>query len=345
MGGLDLFDELFAGTALPLTSATFTDRGGDKLLAPPYVVKEFEVSGKGLFKAGFLSLMPLNSAVARTGSNGRAVVSRDPADQAVRYLPELAAKVDFVVVLGHLGPKDLERVAQAAPGRVHLFLAAFGDRISPNSLETFGGVPGLYAGDQGKRLGEVRVFLEKKPPVKVREMTANLVYLTKRYPEDEKYQKTIEATLRKVNEAMKGQSTTVSQASPGTIQIGPSAAARKFLTGKACRDCHEQADRVWEHSRHAHAMETLVKANQDYNPECVKCHTTGFGTLEGFQTMTMTPALANVQCEACHGSGTLHIQDASRPYGRVAPRVCFTCHTKENSPEFSFFKYWETIKH
>jgi hypothetical protein len=52
-----------------------------------------------------------------------------------------------------------------------------------------------------------------------------------------------------------------------------------------------------------------------------------------------------VQCEACHGNAFDHVQDPQRPFGNVPPRDCFTCHTKENSPDFVFFKYWQMIKH
>jgi hypothetical protein len=72
---------------------------------------------------------------------------------------------------------------------------------------------------------------------------------------------------------------------------------------------------------------------------------TGFGKPLGFQPARVSRRLANVQCEACHGSAALHLRDTSRPYGNVTPRACYTCHTKEHSPEFSFLKYWQAIKH
>lgn len=342
--GLDLYDDLIGKAGLPVTSATFTERGGDAPLVPPYLIKEYELPGKRTFRVGYISLVPYNSAVARLGSNGRAVVSRDPADQARRYVPEVAAKVDFVVLLANLGTRDLQRVGEAVPGGIHLALATISDRISPGALENFGGIPTFFAGDQGKRLGEVRVFLDG---VKVRQMKGVHVYLTKRYPEEPRYQKKIDQTLLKVNEIYKAIPRPSGQAMPGSVEItsGSIPGGRKYLTPDACSDCHDQAYRVWEGSAHAHAMDTLRKANQDFNPECVRCHTTAFGMPGGFRTATATPTLINVQCEACHGSASIHVLDATVPYGRVAPRVCYTCHTKENSPEFSFFKYWDAIKH
>lgn len=354
-GTLDLFDEMFGKLRYPLISGTYTERGGDQTFRPASVIKEYELPGKRKFKVGYLSLSAYNSLLARTGGNGRAIVSRDPADQARRFLPDLASKADMVVLLANLSPKDVARVADAAPGAVKLALGGFGDRISPGGLEDLAGIPTLYAGDQGKRLGEVRVFLDG---TKVKEMTANLVFLTRRYPEDAKYKHEIDTTVARVNQILKesaamaspvpspsnGMPGSLPGAVPAVPATGPSA-SKRYLTSAACAECHETEHRVWEGSAHARAMETLVKANQDYNPECVRCHTTGAGAPEGFVTARATPNLINVQCEACHGSAALHVLDATKPYGRVAPRVCYTCHTKENSPEFSFFKYWDQIKH
>lgn len=344
MGGLDAYEELFGKAAFPMVSATYTERGGTALFAPAHVVKEYELAGRRTFRIAFLSLETYNSVLARTGSSGKAIVSRNPADQARRHVPVVAGKADLVVLLAGLDTKDVQRVGETVPGAVHLALATFADRISPDRLEEFGGIPTLYGGDQGKRLGEVRIFLEDG---KVSKMTGHLVHLTKRYVDDPKIRKMVEAALVEVNELMKQMPAAALAGRPGAVQVNPGgpSAARRFLTSSACRDCHEEAYRVWEHSVHARAMATLVKANQDFNPECVRCHTTGFGTPEGFQTARATPTLANVHCEACHGSAALHVLDAARPYGRVQPRVCYTCHTKENSPEFSFFKYWEEIKH
>jgi len=246
--------------------------------------------------------------------------------------------------MANLGPKDLERVAAAAPGAVTVALGSFGDRISASPYETIAGIPTLYAGDQGKRLAEMRLFLDGR---KLKQVVGGTIFLTPRYPEDPETRALVDRTLAQVREAMKVSPPPSRQATPGAVVIQNSGgqASAKLLTGGTCLKCHEAAHRVWSASAHARAMETLVKANQDFNPECLRCHTTGFGAAEGFQSTRTTPALINVQCEACHGSGALHVQDVSKPYGRVAPRTCYTCHTKENSPEFSFFKYWETIRH
>ena len=118
-----------------------------------------------------------------------------------------------------------------------------------------------------------------------------------------------------------------------------------YLTAPQCKSCHEVEYSIYENSAHAHAFETLVRENQDYNAECIRCHVTGFETPRGFVNARLTPEMANVQCEACHGNASQHVLAPDKPYGSVPPRTCFTCHTKENSPDFVFFKYWDMIKH
>jgi hypothetical protein len=344
-GGLEGYKRLFRKPKFEVVSATFTQRGSLEPLVEPYVVKEYRLSGGTVFRVGFIGLTSFNSNFASLSSGGSAVVSRDPVAQARQFLPGLAEESDFVVLLANMSSRDIRRVAEAVPGTIDLALAAFADRISPGALEELGGVPTLYAGDQGKRLGEVRVYLDG---TEVRRMQSHQIHLTDRYPEVARFQWMIEAMLVRVNHLMMEQAvaeSSGSESSSPSAGVDTSRSDGRFLGSSACLACHDTAYRVWEHSRHAHAMQTLVNANQDYSPECVRCHTTGFGSPMGFRNPNATPGLANVQCEACHDSGARHIQDTSEPYGAVSPRACFSCHTRENSPDFSFFKYWKIIEH
>lgn len=342
-GGLDRFDEILGAAPFTLTTATFTKRGGAETIAEPYLIREYTLPEKGKIKIGFVSLSAHNNRIVGTGREGETVVSNDPVEQARQYLPRVAEETDLVVLMAKLTPSDLRRVAEAVPGTIDLAIASFAGRISPNRLERIGGVPTLYAGDQGKRLGEVRLYLEGG---EVNEMKAFLVSLTQRYPEEPGLRKVVNRMLAEVNSLMKAKAARRARApSSGAPAPSPKVAEGRYLTAQACASCHETAYRIWQESSHARAMRTLAEANQASNLECVRCHATGFGTPLGFQSARVSRQLANVQCEACHGSAALHVRDTSKPYGSVPPRACYTCHTKENSAEFSFFKYWQAIKH
>ena len=92
-------------------------------------------------------------------------------------------------------------------------------------------------------------------------------------------------------------------------------------------------------------QDRIIVKKADFNPECVGCHVVGFKKRGGFADNTTTPALANVQCEACHGPGTKHLQNPALPYGKAGKPACMPCHTHDNSPSFDFDTYWPRIRH
>lgn len=112
-----------------------------------------------------------------------------------------------------------------------------------------------------------------------------------------------------------------------------------------CAECHQPFNQSWSRTRHAGAFATLKRIGKSGDPECLKCHTVGFGEEGGFHSTEKTPGLADVQCEACHGSGRNHMTDFSGPMQPVTESVCLRCHTKSQSPDFNYPAYLEKIKH
>lgn len=119
-----------------------------------------------------------------------------------------------------------------------------------------------------------------------------------------------------------------------------------FAGTKACGSCHSDAHKVWTESAHAGALQTLEKEKHDRDPDCVGCHVVGLDSTEGFRDRLLTPELANVGCESCHGPGADH---AKSPYEvRLKPvgeAACLKCHVPDHSPGFDFKSAWEKIKH
>ncbi|HOJ59068.1 MAG TPA: cytochrome c family protein [bacterium] len=113
----------------------------------------------------------------------------------------------------------------------------------------------------------------------------------------------------------------------------------EFVGANKCKMCHNlkkfgMFHDDWMQTKHAKAMDVLNE-DEKKNPECLKCHTTGYGKPGGFVSLEKTPALAGVQCEMCHGPGQEHIK--SKRGGTVIPHAwepeeetCVKCHNKEN---------------
>jgi hypothetical protein len=111
-----------------------------------------------------------------------------------------------------------------------------------------------------------------------------------------------------------GQNKHMLQVLPATAEQKKKDAVATYVGSERCGDCHEEAYKVWKGSKHSHAYQTLLDAKRpslrQYDPECIVCHTVGFGHQGGFRDAVATPKLMNVGCESCHGPGSLH---ASNP--------------------------------
>lgn len=120
----------------------------------------------------------------------------------------------------------------------------------------------------------------------------------------------------------------------------------RFIGTANCQTCHRPEWTSWKKTKHAHAYHTLEVAGHQADPECLTCHTVGFGFSTGFLSIEKTPNHLDVGCESCHGAGHVHATyPQEKGYGAVTESVCLTCHTVENSPQFDMKVYFPHIVH
>ncbi len=141
---------------------------------------------------------------------------------------------------------------------------------------------------------------------------------------------------------------------PATLQedMVPGVQARASYAGtQRCAACHSTAARVWAQSGHAHAFTTLLAQKADADPNCISCHTIGFGTPSGYRREFGTNKLVDVGCESCHGPGSQHVEQ--RRAGRevtahlrsIGAGDCQKCHHGEFSRPFAWDQFWPHIMH
>jgi hypothetical protein len=116
---------------------------------------------------------------------------------------------------------------------------------------------------------------------------------------------------------------------------------------EACADCHEEAVAHWKTTVHAGAWETLVVDKKDLDLSCVSCHVTGFRKPGGSE-LVENLGLRDVQCEVCHGPGSLHVADggADTKLIQLVPtaELCAgECHTAEHSDTFDYVPYLRDV--
>ena len=139
----------------------------------------------------------------------------------------------------------------------------------------------------------------------------------------------------------------------------PTANGAAYVGNTACAVCHPTAMAAWGKTKHAHAWQTLVKAEAEPKrygwpvtayPDCVGCHVVGYREQTGFVDAETTPQLADVGCERCHGAGSEHVASGGKkPLGLIggatASMLCTQCHDYEQSPNFLYGDKWPLIQH
>lgn len=119
---------------------------------------------------------------------------------------------------------------------------------------------------------------------------------------------------------------------------------------KTCKPCHEPQTKFWKQTDHAKAWQTLEKANQQFNPDCLICHVTlpTYDKKKVLQLDLLTNLkneFRGVGCETCHGPARNHTQQPDR-YQPTKPneQTCTACHTPERDDNFVYVEKLKKIR-
>lgn len=250
-------------------------------------------------------------------------------------------KVDLRVVLANMPQKEAVALAEKYPVFDVILCESKIEDSATQEAQMVGKTMVTWVGRKGKSVGVVGFWKDEQPHLRF-----EIVPLDGRFPESDEMGEIYGRFVRAVKDGNFLEK----------VPRVPHPSHDEFVGAEKCGQCHKKAFAHWKESKHAHALETLhnVKpTGQDHNPECVSCHSTGFGFVSGFVSPELTPTLAGNQCENCHGPGKRHVADPKNPQFAAEMRLsrftveqsCVKCHDADNSVHFKFDTYWPKIAH
>lgn len=312
-------------------------------------------------------------------------------------------KVDFRVLLyqGNFesakslaGAPDVQgKVDPTFANKFDVILCLCAEEEPPAQPETVGKTMIVRVGQRGRHVGVVGVFQKPGGPF---DKFYQFVEMSEDFETDADKEQfnPILKVLEDYAKEVKNQGfvkKTPQIAHPVQTQLPSEAVA--FIGSDKCKTCHPLEYSIWEREiigskkKHSHskAFEALVKYAKkpklrQYDPECVVCHTVGYGFKTGYHGEDET-RLKNVGCENCHGPGNPHASKPDNPefrrllspwksnpndllptpaklqagYNSLNPAeqkivknvndLCQKCHDTDNDPTFKFESFWPRIRH
>ena len=109
-----------------------------------------------------------------------------------------------------------------------------------------------------------------------------------------------------------------------------------YVGAKKCSACHGTHYEYWSTTDHATAYDTLIEDKRQFEIGCISCHTTGFDEPGGFTDVLEAKDFLGVQCESCHGPGSLHIAMGKEPKKLHNEKDCLSCHTGDHDDDFNY---------
>jgi hypothetical protein len=288
-----------------------------------------------------------NFTVGITGIVGRKynkIILESSADDVrpIAVLDEMAAlqkevnavrgSVDILIVLANAGVERAKEIAQEIPGIDVIVCGHGADEIKAPYF--INGAYVVKAGYDGTSMGKLVLSLDRNS--NIIDAQGSVITLQKDIAEDQEMLDLLDA----YHTSLKAHA---DELFTGEQRRPPSGGS---YTGSAqCAGCHQSQAQQWSTTGHATAYRSLIAGNQDYNPECITCHVTGFGYTGGFKRPGYSPEMADVQCEMCHGAGAEHAKHPAAGYGVISALICINCHTSDRSPGFDYAGYYRKIAH
>ena len=256
-----------------------------------------------------------------------------PQQSILNTIEAFKEKPDAIVVLAYLPRPALMELAKALPEVDVIVGGPTGQTISPTRV---GAVLVTSATNKGKFL----VQLDYDPD-RGQRFEAKVVELDESWEDDEDQI----ANLKVYHQRLAGKDfeSPFTGVKKSVAQVMDS--KDHFVGNAKCQTCHVADCQHYTSTKHSVAWETLVNKDSHVDPYCQQCHTTGYGSEQGFVSIAKSPDLFDVGCESCHGPSSRHCEKTSIKTVYDARDQCLQCHDRENSPLFDYELYWPKILH
>lgn len=328
--------DLKKGAPLPILSANLLEQStGMPLFEPTRIVT------RGRWKIGLVGVLDPRIPPEALGE-GVAIERMETA--LARVIPELKKRADLIVLLAFTDETSLAALAR----EFYEVDVILGGKVSQPSQQLIRENRSqiLYTTNQSRAVGLMSLTLDPHAPLQAK--AGEIILMHDRIPEDASIQSLATAYRDEVRKAK------LAIDDPAAVQSNtvPGVKSAAFYVGtESCVGCHATAGESWRKSSHAHAFATLVEQKADADPNCIGCHTVGFGNPGGYLRAFGTTRLTDVGCESCHGPGSQHVAQRARG-GAVTARFrklgagdCQKCHYGEFSRPFVWDDFWTRIQH
>ncbi|MFO0794868.1 MAG: multiheme c-type cytochrome [Candidatus Brocadiaceae bacterium] len=256
----------------------------------------------------------------------------EPVEALKILIKEVQHKADLIILLSHASLSESIKIAKSFP-EIGLIITGHNIDEPKDAVIYVKNTPIVSSGTDGRFLGCIKYSINKNRVIK--RTSVEILPLDNRYKDSEEM-----VSLLKEYQQMLIDEDLLSR-----IQQTPLAEELSYVGSPTCGMCHKMIYDHWLKTAHASAYYTLVKAGHQYDPECIKCHTIGYGFVSGFLNFEKDRNLINVGCESCHGAGSGHIKNVNSLYGESGENNCKICHDHDHSPKFQYKDYWVKIIH
>ncbi|MEC7984051.1 MAG: multiheme c-type cytochrome, partial [Myxococcota bacterium] len=334
-------EKLLSFQEFPLISASFTNPDGSSIF-PPFVVLE-----KDDFRLGVIGLSERPTDPRYRDS----IQYIEPEDAVRKTQSQLPKNLDLVVALGSIDDEKAQNLSQKDLGLAAI-LSTRGSTYEQPYVPSMGTSLIIETPERGRYVqtmnlrinthAQYALALTELEPLWRDKITPsitmsanakskiakegrgrNIVYI-ELHPLNEAYD---EQKKSRVGDSLEEYKKDVLKKAAQNAKKEPEDEDVGYASSSNCAGCHSREFARWTFTDHAQAWQSLILKNEQKNPECIPCHTTGFGEPGGLGELNTTNIrkYKSVQCESCHGPLKGHPESKSVKSKPITPKSCTVC--------------------